>query len=202
MYQLKKHIGALHAHGLHWQFLYHRRAGWHGVSTRQIIASQVFTVFASVLAGLLLDITKENLVILVGTLIMLPGIIDLAATLTGVMCAKIHHQIDETDVPPWLVTVHAITFAILMSVLAGLIVGVVGGAIGAIFFAADFGKLIALTLLSMFFIGSICFPLMALFTLLVRRLGLNPDNISGPVESSVVDVVAILVVAIIAGWLA
>lgn len=187
--------------GHHWQYLYSRRARWHGVSTKQIVFSQMFTVVASGTAGFMLDFSKENLTVLVGVLVMLPGIIDLAATITGSMCAKIHHHLDKKGVQQWVVVTNAVLFALLLGVLAGLIVGVVGGGIAAFIFGADFFKMILLTLLSMFLIGLVCYPFMAGFTLLVRRLGLNPDNIAGPVESSVVDIVAILIVAIVAAIL-
>ncbi|MGH7196425.1 MAG: SLC41A family transporter [Candidatus Saccharimonadales bacterium] len=179
----------------HWHYLYRRHARWHGVSNKQIIISQIFTVVASVAAGLLLDITKEGLAVLVGGLLLLPGIIDLAASLTGAMSAKIHHRLDTTDVPAWLVVVNAVLFAMFVGILAGAMVGVAGGVIGVLFFGAAFSKMVLLAVVSMGIIGFISYPLMALFVLLLRRLGINPDNVAGPVENSVVDMVAIVVVA-------
>jgi len=184
----------------HWRYLYRRRRRWHGVSTAQIVSSQIFTVVASVAAGLLLDLNKESIAFLVGALLMMPGIIDLAATLTGVMCTKINHQADTLSQPTWFVALRAVGFATLVGAAAGLLVGVVGGLLAMWLFDALFVKMVLLSVISMAIIGGICYPLMALFTLLVRRLNMNPDNISGPVESSVVDIVAILVIAVVAGW--
>lgn len=186
----------------HWRYLYHRRRRWHGVSTTQIVVSQMFTVVASVAAGLLLDLSKETLAFLVGTLLMMPGIIDLAATLTGVMCTKINHQADTLNQPTWLVALRAVGFATFVGAAAGLLVGLAGGFLAMWLFDASLIKMVLLSVISMSIIGGICYPLMALFTLLVRKLNMNPDNISGPVESSVVDIVAILVIAVVAGWIA
>lgn len=186
----------------HWRYLYHRRRRWHGVSTAQIVASQMFTVIASVAAGLLLDFNKETIAFLVGALLMMPGIIDLAASLTGVMCAKINHQIDTLNQSTWRVTLRAVGFALFVGATAGLIVGFVGGLLAMWLFGASLIKMVLLAVISMSIIGGISYPMMALFTLLVRRLNMNPDNISGPVESSVVDIIAILVIAIVAGWVA
>lgn len=185
----------------HWRYVYQRRRRWHGVSTGQIVASQIFTVVASVAAGLLLDLNKESIAFLVGALLMMPGIIDLAATLTGVMCTKINHQADTLNQPTWRVTVRAMGFAMFVGATAGFLVGLVGGALAMWLFDASFIKMVLLSVISMGIIGAICYPLMALFTLLIRRLNMNPDNISGPVESSVVDIVAILVIAVVAGWI-
>lgn len=198
---LRQQLGTLYQQGRHWRYLYSRRRRWHGVSTKQIIASQVFTVVASVIAGLILDVNKETIAYLVGALLMLPGIIDLAASLTGAMCAKINHQIDSTPVSPWIIVLHSVIFAMMVSLLAGVLVGGVGGLLAAWLFGASIVKMVLLTVVSMFIIGIICYPLMAMFTVLVRRLNMNPDNIAGPVESSVVDIVAIIVIALVAGWL-
>ena len=197
-----RHIRQLWSHGGYWQFLYRRRRQWHGVSTGQIVASQVFTVVASVAAGFLLDISKETLVYLAGTLLMLPGIIDLAASLTGAMCAKINHQIDATRAPVWVVVTQAVVFALFVGVVAGLLVGIVGGLLAMWLFGASMLKMIGLSVIAMALTGVLVYPLMGLLVVLIRRLNMNPDNIAGPVESSVVDIVAVLVVAMVAGWLA
>ncbi len=198
---LRTQLHAVSRHNHHWHYVYKRRLRWHGVSTKQIIASQLFTVVASVYAGLLFDIQKESIVLLVGALMLLPGIIDLSATLTGVMCAKINHQIDAVKASTWFVISHAMVYAMIVGLCGGLLVGVVGGALGMWLFGASFEKMVLLSITSLLIIGLICYPVMALFTLLVRKLNMNPDNISGPVESSVVDIVAIIVIAFVAGWL-
>lgn len=198
---LRAQLASVTQHG-HWHYLYNRRLRWHGVSTKQIIASQLFTVIASVIAGVLFDMQKETVTLLAGALLMLPGIIDLAATLTGVLCAKINHQVDATKASTWFVVSHSVVYAFVVGLLSGVIVGVVGGLIGQWLFDASFEKMIALAAISMLLICIVCFPVMIVFTLLVRKLNMNPDNLSGPVESSVVDMVAIVVIASVAGWLA
>lgn len=198
---LRAQLYSIHQHSPHWQYLYRRRLRWHGVSTKQIIASQLFTVAASVMAGLIFDMQKESLVLLAGALLLLPGIIDLAATLTGVLCAKINHQIDATSASTWFVISHAMMYALIVGLCSGVIVGAVGGLLGVFLFEASFVTLVELAVISMLLICSICYPVMALFTLVIRKLNMNPDNVSGPVESSVVDMVAIVVIALVAGWL-
>lgn len=151
---------------------------------------------------MLFDIQKETLALLAGALLLLPGIIDLAATLTGVLCAKINHQIDATKTSTWFIVSHSLIYALVVGLLSGLIVGAVGGLVGHLLFDASFEKMVILAVVSMLFICVVCFPIMIIFTLLVRKLNMNPDNVSGPVESSIVDIVAILVIAGVVGWLA
>lgn len=182
----------------HWHYVYrHRRARrlTDDVSTWQIVAGQVFTVVASIFAGLILDIQKENIGFIVGAFVLMPGIVDLSASLTGAMAAKINHQIDETPAHPLVVAAHSVVFALFIGVFAGTIVGGFGALLGVVFFDADAWRLMALGIFSMAAISVLTDPFVALLTVLVKRLGMNPDNIVGPIQSSLIDMIAIMVIA-------
>lgn len=182
----------------HWHYVYrHRRARrlTDDVSTWQIVAGQVFTVIASLFAGYILDIQKETIGFIVGAFVLMPGIVDLSASLTGAMAAKINHQIDETPAHPLTVAVHAVVFSLFIGVFAGTIVGGFGAILGYIFFDADIWRLMALGIFSMATISVLTDPFIALLTVIFKQCKINPDNIVGPIQSSLVDMVAIMVIA-------
>ncbi len=182
----------------HWHYVYrHRRARrlTDDVNTWQIIAGQVFTVIASVFAGLILDIQKESIGFIVGAFVLMPGIVDLSASLTGAMAAKINHQIDETPAHPLIIAAHAVVFSMFIGIFAGTIVGGFGALLGALFFDADIWRLMALGIFSMATISVLTDPFVAGLTVLFKRLNMNPDNIVGPIQSSLIDMVAIMVIA-------
>ena len=189
----------------HWHYVYRRRRARRltdDVNTWQIIAGQVFTVIASVFAGYLLDIQKEDIGLIIGAFVLMPGIIDLSASLTGAMAAKINHQIDATPAHPTIVAAHAVGFSLMIGLFAGTIVGLFGGAVSALLFDGDISQLTFLGLLSMMTISLIADPLIALLTLFVKKIHMNPDNIVGPIQSSMVDMLAIIVIASYARLLA
>ena len=55
-----------------------------------------------------------------------------------------------------------------------------------------------LGILSMMTISVITDPAVALLTIIFKRFKINPDNIVGPIQSSLVDVVAIVIIAMYA----
>lgn len=182
----------------HWHYVYrHRRARrlTDDVSTWQIVAGQIFTVIASVFAGYILDIQKETIGFIVGAFVLMPGIVDLSASLTGAMAAKINHQIDETPAHPLTVAAHAVVFSLFIGVFAGAIVGGFGAILGYIFFDADIWRLMALGIFSMATISILTDPFIAILTVVFKRMKINPDNIVGPIQSSLIDMVAIMVIA-------
>lgn len=182
----------------HWHYIYrHRRARRlvDDVNTWQIIAGQVFTVIASVFAGFILDLQKENIGLVVGAFVLMPGIVDLSASLTGAMAAKINHNIDETPAHPLNIAIHAVGFSLMIGIFAGTIVGLFGGVVSHFLFEGDILQLTLLGLLSMVTISLIGDPLIAALTLIVKKLKMNPDNIVGPIQSSVIDMLAIIIIA-------
>ena len=187
----------------HWHYVYkHRRARakrlTDEVSMWQIITGQIFTVVASVFAGYILDFKKEDIGLLVGAFVLMPGIVDLSASLTGAMAAKINHQVDETPAHPSIVAIHAVSFSLLIGLFAGTIVGLFGGIISSLLFDGDIWQVTMLGLLSMMTITIITDPAVALLTIIFKRFKINPDNIVGPIQSSLVDVVAIVIIAMYA----
>ena len=182
----------------HWHFVYRRRRArliTDDVSTWQIIAGQVFTVVASVFAGLILDFQKENIGLLIGAFVVMPGIVDLSASLTGAMSAKINHHIDKTPAHPISIAIHDVGFAVFVGAFAGLIVGLFGGLLSEVFFEGDIWKLTVLGVSSMTTISVIGNPFIAVLTLIFKKANVNPDNIVGPIQSSLIDMLAVIVIA-------
>jgi len=182
----------------HWHYVYRQRKARKfvdEVSTVQIITGQLFTVLASVGAGYILDMQKGNLALVIGTFVLMPGIVDLSASLTGAMAAKINHHIDETPAHPFTIALHSVLFSLFVGTFAGLIIGVFGGLLSYILLDGDVVQIVKLGLLSMISISVIGNPIIAFMTIGFKKLGLNPDNIVGPIQSSIIDVLAILIIA-------
>ncbi len=182
----------------HWHYVYRQRKARKfvdDVNTTQIIAGQIFTVVASVGAGYILDIQKANLALIAGTFVLMPGIVDLSASLTGAMAAKINHHIDETPAHPFVIAAHSVLFSLFVGTFAGLIIGVFGGFLSHILLDGDILQIMKLGMLSMISISVIGDPVIAFMTIGFKKLGVNPDNIVGPIQSSMIDVLAILIIA-------
>lgn len=190
-----------HNRNSHWRFLYHHHRRRKNASTKQIVAGQLFVVVVSIIAGLWLDNLKHSIIAFTGALVLMPGIVDLSASLAGALGAKIHHliELNENTIPKILVG--SIGFSLLLAIMSGGLVGLVGGGIGVLFFDANLLSMLELMILSMIIIGVVIYPFVALLVIIIRHFGWNPDNLVGPIQSSLVDVWGIIVIALVAGWL-
>jgi len=184
-----------HKHHRHWHYIYKRRS-YQPISWREIALGQIIALSGSLAAGLLLEVNKYSLSLFAGAFLLLPGVIDLAASITGAMCAKINHRLETSD-QTWHIAEDSVAFALLLSLCSGLVVGLTGGAIGAIFFEAIFWQIAVLCIATMVGVGVVAYPAMALLTILIRKIGADPDNIVGPVETGFTDMLTVITVALL-----
>ena len=186
----------------HWHYVYRRRRkNSLNISSRQIVVGQVIALSGSMVAGYLLELNKNHFALFAGSLLLLPGIIDLSASITGAMCAKINHRLDS-DSRVSRVLASSIGFSFALSIFSGAIVGITGGLIGELFFGSTFWKILVLCQLAMISVGIIVYPLMAFITIAVKRLGYDPDNIVGPVETGLSDALMVMIVSVLVRTLA
>jgi cation transporter-like permease len=186
---------ALHEH--HWHYLYERRRrrNLKNFSARNIAIGQIIALTGSLTAGYILELNKYSIGLIVGTFLLLPGVIDLAASITGAMCAKINHQLQAGGRLFWVLQ-NSILFAVMLSLFSGLVVGICGGIVGELFFGANFWQICSLCVIVMVAVGMVSYPAMALFTIFVRLTGADPDDIVGPVETGFTDSLTVIAVSL------
>lgn len=192
MYMAKKQQKVAH---VHWHYIYKRRRRLNGVSTRQILVGQIIALMGSLTAGYLLELNKDTLLLFASSYLLLPGLIDLSASITGVVCAKINHRL-ELGEKTSTVLFGSDGFGLVSAVFSGLIVGVTGGILGEIFFETTFWQILLLTAFVMPIVSIIIFPVVNVLLLFLRKMGYNPDNIIGPIETGLTDALTVFVVTI------
>jgi len=181
----------------HWPYIYHvRRRRALGINTAQMAWSQVFSLIGSVVAGLLLEVNKETLVLLVGALVMLPGAFDLDGSIGAALSAKINHLSEDPKSNQSQVFFSAVWFALRQALIGGVLVGLVGAAAATLFFDAVFMRVFWLGLGSITLSAVVGFPLIGALSLLFRWFSINPDDVVGPIESSIFDVLTVITMVI------
>lgn len=199
----KHHVGEIKKHPKHWAYVYkhRRRKAATLVSTKPIVLSQVVVIVASLFAGYLLDINKETIALIAGAFVLLPGVVDLESSITGALTAKINHQTLKLKAPNWLIVIYAILFSFVINIFSGLIIGLVGGLIGNLLFGASILTIVILSVVTATIVSLVSFPLMSIFTLLVQKANINPDNVVGPIQGSLIDILVIVTISVVAKWL-
>lgn len=191
-----------HHHLRHWHHIYKkRRYRALNINAKQMSYAQIVSLLGSIIAGVLLDANLVAFSALAGAFVILPGIFDLGGSLSASLSAKINHRISETEASRWRIFITSLGFTIVVAIFSGLIVSLVGASIAAIFFEANFWKLFILAEVAIVICCTIGFILIGWLTLVVRRLGMNPDDIVGPIESSLFDILAVITLGFLIGLL-
>lgn len=182
-------------HKKHWHYVYRRRRMHKGINSSQMANAQIISLFGSIIAGVLLDANKETLALIAGTFVILPGVFDLDGSIGAALSAKINHRLDETTKGKQVV-LDTIWFSIRLSIFAGVMVGLVGAAVSEIFFDAEFWKVFVVGWGAIILSGAVGFPIIAVMSYMFKKKGVNPDDVVGPIESSLFDILTVVTLTI------
>ncbi len=189
-------------HGKHWHYLYKRRRQRAlGINARQMAWSQVVSLLGSVLAGVLLESNKATLALVAGAFVVLPAIFDLDGTLGAVISAKINHRLEDPRAKALNVFASSVGFALVVASLAGLLVALVGASVAVLFFDAIFTQVFLLAFGAIVLSALLGFPFIGALSLFFRKLKVNPDDVVGPIESSIFDILTVVTMVLVIGWL-
>lgn len=180
----------------HWHYIFHKRRRVLGISAKQMATSQVFSLFGSIIAGVLLDLNKESLVLVAGVFVILPGVFDLDGSIGAALSAKINHTLEDESLKKRTVFIDAIWFALRLCAASGLLVGFFGGLTAAVFFEADFWRVFTIGWGAIMLSGLVGFPVIASMSVFFRSKNINPDDVVGPIESSIFDILTVLSISL------
>lgn len=167
-----------------------------GISGKQMAWSQVFSLAGSIVAGILLESNKTTLALLAGAFVVLPAVFDLDGSLGAALSAKINHRLENTNVSTWRVAIGSILFACLIAGLSGFVVAGVGAGIATFFFDAVFSQVFTVAFAAILLSAIVGFPLIGGLSVFFRKRNMNPDDVVGPIESSVFDILTVVMMAL------
>jgi len=184
----------------HWHYLYKkRRSRALGISAKQMAIGQIFSLVGSVIAGVLLEEHKGTIIGLTGAFLILPGVFDLDGSIGAVLSAKINHKLEDERQKPFKVFVQAVWYAMQVALIGGILVGLVGGLTAELFFNGEFIKVFTTAIGAILISAIIGFPIIALMSIYARSKGINPDDVVGPIESSIFDILTVLSITFMVG---
>jgi cation transporter-like permease len=183
----------------YWPYYYHRINRNKSAGAKQILFGQIVGVSLSLVAGIFLDSAKEKFILIPGTLLLLPGLIDVIASVTASLSVKINHHIKNTDFKKSIIAVHDALYSLAILMVSTLILSLFTVIVGMLFFEVDPLKIITISMITSLGVGVLAFPLIIIGVIVVRKLKLNPDNIVGPIETSVVDMLVVIIISLVIG---
>jgi mgtE-like transporter len=166
-----------------------------------MLIGQSVSMVGSVIAGLLLDFQKEQFLLLAGALVILPAVFELGGSVAGAMGARIAHRLHE-GVRPWLILRDGVTHAFLLTISSSLLLGLISSLVTFVVFGADILKIFIAVVSVCLSVAVVGLPIVALVTYLSYKSGADPDNIVGPVETTLFDLLSVIALAVVVGVLA
>ncbi len=187
-----------HSHLRHWHHVYQKRRAPR-INAKQMSYAQVIALLGSIIAGVLLDANKTSLVAFAGAFVILPGVFDVGGSLGASLSAKINHRLDSSAASSRRIFISSTLFTLLIAVCAGLVVSLLGATVATIFFDAIWWEVLVVAELSIIVCGLIGFPIVGILSIVLRRYNINPDDVAGPIEASLFDILAVAALGVIAG---
>ncbi|MCU0666998.1 MAG: magnesium transporter [Patescibacteria group bacterium] len=186
-------VSNLGHHGHHWHYIKKRRTRKVHHTTKEILIGQMVSISGALIAGLALELSKTELIAMAGAFLILPGVFDLGGSIAGAMGARINHHL-QNDTPLNKLASSAVKHSFLLLSVAGLVVALCGATIGSLLFDGEFIRIFTVAYFSILIAGLLGLPIVAIGTIKAFKIGLDPDNFIGPIETSVFDTLTVLVV--------
>lgn len=166
----------------------------------EIFASQLVSIIGGLIAGTLIGVYKDELLLIPGLLIILPGFLELRGNVSGSMASRISSGLFLKVINPRKIKTHIIKGNVIASFLLAIIVSFALGILGLSFTYLVFHKLAWNLILIPVIAGIVANLIEVLITLLATfylfKKGHDPNNIMGPFVTSTGDITSVLALLI------
>lgn len=168
---------------------------------REILSFQIVSIFGGLIAGTLLAVYTNNLFILPGMLILLPGFLEMRGNISGSLAARLTSGMFLGAVNPRRMKTKIVKGNVLASFLLAVTISAVLGVIAFAFNLIIFGVFVPVIILVPLIAGILAniieIPLTLFFTFYLFRKGHDPDNIMGPFVTTTGDIVSIIALLLV-----
>ena len=163
---------------------------------KEIFSSQVISLIGGIIAGVMLAVFTENLLLIPGILILLPGFLELRGNISGSMSARLTSGLFLGIVNPKSVKTKIVSGNIIASfalaVIVCLVLGTVAFIVNLLVFNAFTPNILFIPLVAGIIANAVEIPLALFFTFYLFRKGHDPNNVMGPFLTSTGDVLSVL----------
>lgn len=163
----------------------------------EILSGQLFSIVGGLTAGWLLVHFRHSFEPVVGFLVLLPGVIDSTGNIQGSLSARLHHTILRWPKlhKDWRAWQNNRLATYILGMIAGVVLGLVSmAAVYGIFHEFNF-RLLGIAMISCTIVNALLTPLVTSLTHWLFEHGHDPDNLMGPIVTSLGDITGIVVLA-------
>lgn len=170
---------------------------------KDILSSEIISIFGGLFAGFLLAIYTNQLLLIPGMLVLLPGFLEMRGNISGSFASRLSSGLLLGVINPNRVEKHVLYGNLFASFFLVIMVSFFLGMIALLFNYFVLGifvwKILWISLLAALLANLIEIPSTYFTTLWLFKKGHDPNNIMGPFVSTTGDIVSIvaLLVAIV-----
>lgn len=169
----------------------------------EIILGQLISISGGLIAGLLLSLFRHSFEPVVGFLILLPGVIDGVGNIQGSLSARLNHTVlrwpslHDSRQAWW----NNYTASIALGGFLGLALGIMAILMTFFIYGQLNINLLMISLVSCLIVNTLLTYFIGWLTDYLRDRGHNPDNVMGPILTSLADVVGIVILGLTVYWI-
>ncbi|MFC1732952.1 magnesium transporter [candidate division KSB1 bacterium] len=163
---------------------------------KEISAAQFFSITGGLIAGVILALLENELLIVPGLLILIPGFLEMRGNIAGSMAARLSSALHMGHIKPKVKNSPFLKENVLAAFTLVLIISLTLGLISFlatyIYFKVFYVKIIYIAVISAVISNLISIPSTVVVCFWIFRKGYDPDNIMGPYVTTTGDVISML----------
>ncbi len=165
-------------------------------SFKEIFTSQIVSVLGGIIAGTILAVYMDKILLIPGMLILLPGFLEMRGNISGSFASRLSAGLFLGVIKPRLRETHIIKGNLFASFSLALFVSLVLGLLAFLFNYVVLGiptpTIIFLPLIAGLIANAIEIPLTLIVTFYIFKKGHDPNNFMGPFVTSTGDITSIV----------
>jgi len=166
----------------------------------EILSSQMVSIIGGIVAGTLLAVYLDKIILIPGMLILLPGFLDMRGNISGSLSSRLSSGLFLGAVnrrKAWTkVTKGNVIASFALAIAVSLMLGLLAFSFNALVLGASTPEIIAVSVVAAVIANAIEIPLTLFFTFYLFRRGHDPNNVMGPFVTSTGDITSIVALLI------
>ncbi|MFH1105640.1 MAG: magnesium transporter [Candidatus Aenigmatarchaeota archaeon] len=163
----------------------------------EIFFSEFLSITGGLLAGLLLANYIDELMLIPGMFIMIPGFLEMRGNISGSLAARLGAALHMKFLKPRIsarqrILKSNVAAAVALSVIIGLSLGVISFLFGYALFGISSTKIIFVGVAAAILSNVIEIPLTVFSVFWLFKHGHDPDNVMGPYTTTIGDILSVV----------
>ncbi len=166
----------------------------------EILSSEIVSIIGGLIAGTVLALYTDKLLLIPGMLILLPGFLEMRGNISGSFASRLSSglfiKVIDPNHPKAKIIHSNLIATFLLAGIASAALGFIAFLFNLIILHVSYPKIIVLPLVAGIIANGIEIPLTLFTTLYLFKKGHDPNNIMGPFITSTGDITSIVALLI------